>query len=192
MQEQVGVREPVFGWLLDSGHRRSGEDLRLSELVSPAIENELCVTLGVDLVGPGVTAERARDAIATIAPAFEVIERRGVFSEIALSVADNIQQRAFVTGTAVAFDPDVLDLSAVELALEIDGVHQERAYGREVMGSPVNSVAWLANKLAEFGLGLSAGQRVMSGSFTRQYPISGPALVSATFAPLGTVTARFV
>lgn len=192
MQEQVGVREPVFGWLLASGHRRSGDALRLSELVSPAIENELCLTLGVDLVGPGVTPDMARAAIATVAPAFEVIERRGVFSEIALSVADNIQQRAFVTGAAIAFDPAVLDLSTVELDLDIDGIHQERAYGREVMGSPVHSVAWLANKLAEFELGLTAGQCVMSGSFTRQYPISGPALATARFAPIGSVVARFV
>ena len=191
MQEQVGVREPVFGFLLESGARRSGDTLRLSDLVRPDNENELCLTLGLDLQGPGVTEEAAGAAIATVAPAFEIIERRGVFSEIALSVADNIQQRAFVTGAAVAYDPDRLDLAAVALDLSLDGVHQERAYGREVMGHPVRSIAWLANKLSEFGLGLKAGQRIMSGSFTRQYPVETALEAVAEFAPVGTVRVRF-
>jgi len=192
MQRQVGVDEPVFGFLLERGACRSGDTLRLADLVSPAFENELCISLGLDLRGPGVTAGQARAAIATVAPAFEIIERRGVFSELALSIADNIQQRAFICGEAIAFDPDRLDLAAVDLEVRIGDAVVDRALGREVMGDPVNSLVWLANKLAEFDLSLQAGTRIMSGSFTRQFTIDGPVRIESRFSPIGTVHAQFV
>ena len=53
------------------------------------------------------------------------------------------------------------------------------------------SVVWLANKLAEFGLGIEAGQVIMSGSFTRQYVITDGIAIQSRFSPFGTVTARF-
>jgi 2-keto-4-pentenoate hydratase len=60
----------------------------------------------------------------------------------------------------------------------------------EVMGGPEHSVAWLANKLAEFDLFLEAGMRVMSGSFARQYNVARGDKVVAAFEPFGTVRAR--
>jgi 2-keto-4-pentenoate hydratase len=69
----------------------------------------------------------------------------------------------------------------------------ERATGAEVMGTPLASVAWLANRLADFGRRLDAGMRVMSGSFTRQYAVDHAGdEVEARFAPFGPVAAHFV
>ncbi|HWX05503.1 MAG TPA: hydratase, partial [Bradyrhizobium sp.] len=36
--------------------------------------------------------------------------------------------------------------------------------GRDILGHPFNSVAWLATQLASRGVGLKAGQVVMTGS----------------------------
>jgi 2-keto-4-pentenoate hydratase len=74
----------------------------------------------------------------------------------------------------------------------VNGAAAERALGSEVLGTPAASVAWLANKLAEFGLALEAGMRVMSGSFTRQYLLDPGARIEARFTPVGTVRAEFV
>ena len=63
---------------------------------------------------------------------------------------------------------------------------------REVLGTPAASIAWLANKLAEFGLALESGMKVMSGSFTRQYLLNPGDRIDATFTPVGTVRAEFI
>lgn len=190
MQEQWGVAEPCFGFLLESGHRPDGAVLRMAELISPGFENELCIGVGEALVGPGVTAEQARAAIASVAPALEIVEKRGEFTgDLPLAMADNAQQKAFVTGPAVALG--ALDLAAVVCEVAVNGADIDRATGAEVLGSPVNSIAWLAGKLARFGRRIEPGQRVMSGSFTRQYPIAAGDRIEARFATVGTVTAEF-
>ena len=190
MQAQQGVYEPVFGFLLASGHRPSGAMFEFASLIRPGFENELCLTLGAPLVGPGVTLERARAAVSHVAPALEIIEKRGEFgADLARSLADNAQQKAFVPGAAVPLG--ALDLAEVSLEFALNGVAQERARGAEVMGTPIASIAWLANKLAGFGRRLEAGTRVMSGSFTRQYDITRGDVVEARFEPIGSVRAEF-
>ncbi len=190
MQAQQGVYEPVFGFLLASGHRPSGSVFEFASLIRPGFENELCITLGAPLAGPGVTLEQARAAASHVAPALEIIEKRGEFgADLARSLADNAQQKAFVTGAAVPLG--ALDLAEVSLELALNGAAQERARGAEVMGTPIASIAWLANKLAGFGRRLELGTRVMSGSFTRQYDITRGDVVEARFEPIGSVRAEF-
>jgi 2-keto-4-pentenoate hydratase len=104
-------------------------------------------------------------------------------------LADNAQQKAFVTGPTTPLG--VVDLAAVKLELSVNGLVQERALGEEVLGSPVASIAWLANKLAQFGRRLEAGTRVMSGSFTKQYNVNPNDVVEARFEPIGLVSAEF-
>ena len=59
--------------------------------------------------------------------------------------------------------------------------------GDAVLGNPLNSVIWLARKLTEFGRGIEAGEIIMSGSFTRQFPIAAGDRVAVDFAGVGTV-----
>jgi 2-keto-4-pentenoate hydratase len=190
MREQQRVHEPVFGFLLESGERPSGIVFDFASLIRPGFENELCITMGAPLAGPGVGLAQARAAIAHVQPALEIVERRGDFTaDLSLALADNAQQKAFVTGARVALGD--LDLAAVTVDVSVNGAHQERARGAEVLGSPVASVAWLANKLAQYGRRLEAGQRIMSGSFTRQYGLARGDRVEARFDPVGTVSADF-
>ena len=136
------------------------------------------------------TLEQARAAISHVAPAFEIVEKRGEFGvDLALSLADNAQQKAYVTGTAIPLG--AIDLAQVTLEFAINGAPQEGARGAAVLGSPVASIAWLANKLAEFGRTLDAGSQVMSGSFTRQYEIHRGDAVVAHFDPIGVVGTAF-
>jgi 2-keto-4-pentenoate hydratase len=190
MQQQQGVHEPVFGFLLESGHRSTGAVFSINELIRPGFENELCITLGRTLAGPAVTVAQAREAIATVAPALEIVERRGDFTaDLHLALADNAQQKAFVTGAECPLGQ--LDLATVSVDVRVNGIQQERARGAEVLGTPVASIAWLANKLAEFGRRLEAGMQIMSGSITRLYPAKAGDDVEARFRPFGTVTASF-
>jgi 2-keto-4-pentenoate hydratase len=190
MQEQQRVHEPVFGFLLESGNAASGTIFAHASLIRPGFENELCIAMGAPLAGPGVTLDQARAAIASVAPALEIVERRGdLTADLNLALADNAQQKAFITGPAVPLGE--LDLAAVTVEVIVNDVSQERARGAEVLGTPVASVAWLANKLAQYGRRLEAGVRIMSGSFTKQYLLSPGDRVEACFSPVGTVRAEF-
>ncbi|MEO8857183.1 MAG: fumarylacetoacetate hydrolase family protein [Burkholderiaceae bacterium] len=191
MRLQQGVSEPCFGFLLDSGHLQSGVHLKYDDLIAPAFENELCLTLGEALRGPGVTFEMARGAVAAMEPAFEIIEARGDFrADMALSLTDNAQHKAFVTGALVACNgQEAFDATQVQVL--INGVERARAQGTEVMGNPVHSIVWLANKLSEYGVVLERDMRIMTGSFTGQFALARGDKVQSCFEPLGAVAAAF-
>ena len=106
IQRQFGMHEPVMGFLFESGHRESETAFRHGELIDPGFENELCLTVGVPLQGPGVTPAQARAAITDVQPAFEIIEGRGDFrADVSLGITDDEQQKAFVTGPAMPLPP---------------------------------------------------------------------------------------
>lgn len=191
MQQQMGVHQPVFGVLFESGHRHSGVELKFADLIEPSVENELCITIGKTLRGPDITIEQTRQAIASVAPALEIVERRGVFSDLPLAMADNAQQKHFVTAEAMSWEPISMRLSEASVEVFLNGASQEIASGAEVMGDPIASVTWLASKLAEFDLALDAGMRVMSGSFTKQYRIKQGDRIESRFTPFGAVSVGF-
>ncbi len=202
MQQQMGVHQPVFGVLFESGHRASGVELNFSGLIEPSVENELCITIGKTLRGPGISIEQTREAIASVAPALEIVERRGVFSDLPLAMADNAQQKYFVTAAEIAWPrglpggrgpaPISMRLSEASVEVFLNAVTQEIASGAEVMGDPLASVTWLANQLAEYGVALEAGMRVMSGSFTKQYRIKRGDHIESRFTAFGAVSVRFL
>ncbi|MCY4551199.1 MAG: fumarylacetoacetate hydrolase family protein [Defluviicoccus sp.] len=194
LRAQVGATSPTFAVLYSSGRWPNGATHPYAELTRPGWENELCLTMGRTLNGPRITEAEAEAAVATIAPALEIIEHRPPPGQgtPALSTADNGQQRAFVVGDETPYDPALHDLSRTSVDLYVDGAFQERALGVEVMeSSPIASIVWLANQLASFNLALEAGSVVMTGSFTKQYRFDSPVDIEARFDPFGTVTAQF-
>jgi len=194
IREQVGATSPAFAVLFSKGRWQCGVSFPCAELTRPGWENELYLTMATTLTGPNVTEEEAKEAVATIAPALEIIEHRPPEGQgtPALSAADNGQQRAFVVGEKTAYDPATHDLSKVSCDLYVNGEFQERNYGIEIMeSSPIASITWLANKLSEFDLSLEAGMAVMTGSFTKQYRFDNAVEIEARFEPFGTVTAKF-
>jgi 2-keto-4-pentenoate hydratase len=191
IQRQFGVPEPVFGFLLADGVYQSPASLDFDSLIRPGIENEMCVTIGQDLRGPGVDLARARASVASVRSAMELIETRGPFTE-QLALGENVQQKGVILSQQVhAFVPD-LDLTAVEVELQLGGATVGRATGEAVLGNPVRSIVWLANKLSQYGRHLEAGQLVMTGSLTRQFLAQRGDKFQANWQPLGSVVAEFV
>jgi len=182
IQQQFGFHEPVFGCVLDS--KPSGHVFAPGDLIAPGFENELCMRLGVDLTGT-VTVDQARRAIDAVYPSLEIIETRGPFTEqIALALADNAQQKTVILGPPA---PLPLDLTLIEARVSINGAIVATGSGDAVLGNPLNSVVWLAGKLGAYGRSLKAGDIVMTGSFTRQFPINPGDQIETVFSGLGTV-----
>ncbi|MBV1893880.1 MAG: fumarylacetoacetate hydrolase family protein [Ilumatobacteraceae bacterium] len=187
IQQQFNVHEPLFGYLLSRGLIHSGTQLAHTSLVGPGIENEICMRLGSDLVGSEVTAAEAAEAIVEIHPALELIETRGDFrAQLAVSVADNIQQSGFVIGDAFAVTPD-FDLRQVTARVMINDIEVASGSAAAVLGNPINSLVWLSRKLSEVGRGLKQGDYVMSGSLTRQFELQPGDHVRTEFDPIGAV-----
>ena len=188
IQQQFGVHEPVFACLLAEGLVHSGHVFRRDALIEPGFENELCIVLGRDLPAAATRAEVAA-AVGRVHPAFEIIETRGDFTrQLALALADNAQQKAFVIGPPVSRDA-LPDLAAVTVRVRINGALAATATGDAVLGHPYDAVAWLTAKLAAFGERVRAGDYIMSGSFTRQFPLASGDRIEAAFDGIGTVAA---
>ncbi|MBX6343189.1 MAG: 2-hydroxypenta-2,4-dienoate hydratase, partial [Thermomicrobiaceae bacterium] len=59
------------------------------------------------------------------------------------------------------------------------------------LGHPARAVAWLANKLAEFGVALQPGDIVLSGSLGRAVPAQANDIFVFEFHGLTPITVRF-
>lgn len=193
MQEMLGVTEPDFGVLLDDMVLEDGAEIPVRALLQPKVEAEIGLFLGEDLAGPGVDTERALDALDTAVAALEIIDSRIADWRIGLvdTVADNGSAALAVVGST-RVPVGELDLRLVGEVFSKNGELVECGVGAAALGHPAACVAWLANKLGEFGETLRAGQLVLPGAVHRAIDAEAGDVVQAEFASLGTVTARFV
>lgn len=193
MQTGLGVFEPDYGYITDRMMLLEGEDLSLDSVIAPKVEAEIAFVLQEDISGPGVTLAQVLKATAGIMPAFEIIDTR--IKDWKIKIQDTIADgasigRIIVSGALVPVEH--LDMRYMGLVLEKNGEVVTTAAGAAVLGHPANAVVWLANKLAQYGIALKAGEIIMSGSFTAACPVVAGDNLRATFAGLGTVAVRFV
>ena len=191
-QTVFGTSDPVCGFLLADGVFPSSAEVPMARFVHLAVEAEVAFLMSEDLAGPGITPARALTAVEGAMPALELIDQR--FSGKALGtdvVADGVYANAIVLGAPLTPVRN-LDLALEGLVYEMNGAIVATNTAAEVLGSPTNSLAWIANQLGARGLGLKAGDIVMSGSVSILLrPKAGDA-IRATFTRLGSVAARFV
>ncbi len=182
IQQQFGFHEPVFGCILETVP--SGHVFAPTDLIQPGFENELCMRIGRDLP-LAITLDEARAAVDAVYPSLEIIETRGPFTaQIALALADNAQQKTVVRGAPT---PLPADLESVKATITINGQEAATGLGSAVLGNPLHSIVWLAKKLAEHGRHIRAGDIVMTGSFTRQFPIAPGDRIHVSFSGIGDV-----
>lgn len=182
VQARFGLDEPVFGCIM--GNVSSGHVFAPSDLIKPGFEPELCIRLRHDLPAE-VTSDEVRRAVDVVYPSLEIIENRGPFIEqVALAIADNARQKTVVLGMATSL-PRTLE--TVKATIFINGRQVATGLGGAVLGNPLNSVVWLAKKLAASERSLKAGDLIMTGSFARFLPISPGDRIYVSFSGIGDV-----
>lgn len=193
VQNMLGVFEPDFGQMLSGMTYENGATIELSTLIQPKFEGEVAFVLKHDLVGPGITAVDVLKATDYVVPCFEIVDSRIVNWDIKIcdTVADNASCGVYVLGTQ-PMDPRDVDLSLVGMMIEADGELACTGAGAAVQGSPINSVAWLANTLGRLGMPFRAGEVILSGSLAAMFPIVGPTTLTASFGDLGSCSVTFV
>lgn len=164
---QMKVEEPIYGHVFDYMVIENGGPLHLSELIHPKAEAEVAFIIGKDIEGPGVTGVQVLAATDYIVPALEIIDSRYENFEFTLPdvVADNASTSRVVFGNTFKKPAD-LELDLMGVGLFINGELNDSGAGAAVLGHPANSIAMLANMLAQKGEKIHAGHIILAGGIT--------------------------
>jgi 2-keto-4-pentenoate hydratase len=188
MQSFCGIDHPIAGVVLAKRVYRSGTTISRARFGRLGIEFEIAVRIKSD-----IPATKTPYGAATIAPyidgvcaAIEVVDDRNAAYEnldVRSLVADNSWNAGIVVTDFAATWPD---LEAVLGKATKDGSPIGEGHGRDILGHPFNSVAWLAGQLASRGEALKAGQTVMTGSVMKTVFPSDSATYRFNVEGLGT------
>lgn len=192
MQELLGVSEPDYGHLFENMTVLNGQPIATAGLLKPRCEGEIAFLLGGELAGPGVSVADVLRATEAVMPALEIVDSRVRDWKIKIqdTIADNGSSALVVLGDKLTSVRDV-DLRLVGMVLQKNGQLVDTGAGAAALGHPASSVAWLANKLAEFDINLKAGEIILSGSLaTAPFAAAGDHF-RADFDRLGSVSAYF-
>lgn len=178
-----------FGYILKERVFRSGKQFALADFASVgadpvrvSVENELCFRLGEALPG-----DAGRDAtiaaVDCVAPAFEIGEARlPPGATAAERLADNLGQYAVVVGPEVRRLWAAFDFDAQVVALKRNDAPVQTVAAAGHIDDHFASIAALARQLARFGRRLAAGDRVITGSYTR-HRVAAAGIYCGEFGP---------
>jgi 2-keto-4-pentenoate hydratase len=191
MQRLCGVDEPCYGAMFHSEIRHSRAELRVADYCRVGIETEIAMRLGADLASGERAAVEA--AVESCTAAIEVLEDlKQDYKRLSARsmVAGNVWNAGCVLGAPVTGWRG-LDLATAGYRLTINDVEIGAGTGADVMGNPLNALAWLADRLAADGRPLKKGMVVMTGSTVPiQFPSPGDRAV-VEVSGLGRAEVRF-
>ena len=190
-QAVMGLKEPASGFLLP-GQYASGAEVPVSGFADLRVEAEVAFRMRTKLVGPGVTAATALLAVESAVPALELLDFMFSGTPRATDfIANSVIGKAIVLGSPLV-PIQGLDLASEEVVYEHNGEVVGTYTAAEVMGDPLNALAWLANHLASRGLALKPGDVVMSGAISKMVRPKPGDTIRARFARLGAVSIKVV
>ncbi len=189
---QMGVTDPVFGFLVDEYAVAEGAAVDTRALIHPKVEPEIAFVLKRPLKGPGCHIGAVLAATDFVMPGIEVIDSRYRDFKFDLKsvVADNTSAARFVVGGR-ALRPEAVDLRTVGLVLEKNGQPVALGAGAAVLGHPAAAIAMLANHLGRRGQEIPAGSVILSGGATEAVAVAAGDSVCLRVQGMGSVSLRF-
>ena len=189
MQAYLGIDHPCAGEVFEATVFGSGAEVSLQRFHKVGVECEIAARLGADLPGRarGHGRDSVADAIESLMAGIELVDDRYADYRalpVSLLIADDFFNAGVVLGTPVT-DWRGLDLAAIEGVMTVDGEEAGRGVGADILGHPLNALAWLADHRAALGTPLRAGEFVMLGSVVKTVWIDRPSTVAVRFEGLG-------
>ena len=190
-QAVMGLKEPASGFLLP-GHYASGAEVPVSGFADLRVEAEVAFRMRTKLVGPGVTAAtallaRGKRGAGSRAAGLHVLRK---------APRDRFHRQQHHWQGHRAREPPRSGSRARSSLEEVVYEHNGEVAGTytaaEVMGNPLNALAWLANHLASRGLMLKPGDVVMSGAISKMLRPRPGDTIRARFSRLGAVSIKLV
>lgn len=189
MQAYLGIEHPCAGEVFAATVLAPGDVMPLQRFHRAGVECEIAARLGADLPARarGHGRDSVADAIESLMAGIELVDDRYAdyrALSVPLLIADDFFNAGVVLGPAVT-DWRGLDLAAIEGVMTVDGDEVGRGVGADILGHPLNALAWLADHRAEVGMPLRAGEFVMLGSVVKTVWIDRPSTVAVCFEGLG-------
>jgi 2-keto-4-pentenoate hydratase len=166
MQTFCKIDHPIAGVVLASRVHESGASVRRGDYGRLGLEFEIAVRIksSVPIAEQPWTADSLTPHIDGVCAAIELVDDRSAdYSSLDVRslVADNSWSAGIVLSEFLTEWPDLP--SALGRASK-DGTGIGEGHGRDILGHPFNSAAWLATHLNSRGASLKAGEIVMTGS----------------------------
>ena len=195
MQDYLDIHNPCGGGVLANGVFASPAEVRHDAYVHPGVECEIAVRLAADLPVEAApfSAAQVEEAVGACMAAIEIVDDRYVdwrSLDTPTLIADDFFQAGIVLGPAES-DWRRLDLAALAGTMAINGEERGRGVGGDVLGHPFTALAWLANQLAAYGVGLRRGHVVLTGSVVATQWVERGDRVRVTVEGLGAAGVAF-
>lgn len=192
MQQATGISEPDYGAIFADQVYDTGSVIDHSQYSGVRVEVELAFVLKDELRGPDISLIDVLRATEYVVPALEVLSSR--IEMEGRTIVDTISDNAALGAMVLGGNPvavDAVDLRRVGALLYRNESVEDSGLAAAVLDHPARGIVWLANKLAEHGDVLQAGETVLAGSFTRPMWVSPGDTVHADYGDLGVITCRF-
>jgi 2-keto-4-pentenoate hydratase len=192
MQAFCGIDHPIGGVVLARRVHPSGATVRRGDYGRLGLEFEIAVRIKSDVGATRTphTAETIAPHIDGVCAAIELVDDRSA-DYTALDVRSLVADNSWNAGIVLSdFCADWPDLAAARGKASKDGAAIGEGHGRDILGHPFNSVAWLTRQLASRGEALEAGQVVMTGSVMKTIFPSEAASYRFELEGIGAVAVR--
>lgn len=198
MQYALNIDIPDSGILFDDMLFEHGATVPKGRFIQPRIEAEIAFVLKSPLGGADVTRADVIAATDYVAPSIEILDTRilrvdaetGQSRKVFDTISDNAANAGIVLGPE-RHAVDAFDLRWVGAITSRNSEVEETGLGAGVLNDPVESVVWLARRMAQYGQSIEPGQIILSGSFIRPVECSASTHIHADFGPFGCVEISF-
>lgn len=192
MQQMLNVDEPDYGHLFDDMAVKNDATVKVDTMIAPKVEAEIGFVLADDLIGSNITYIDVIMATKYVVPTLEIIDSRVKDWQIKLvdTVADNGSSAKVVVGSQQTM-LDKVDLRTNSMVLFKNEELLATGAGAAALGHPAHAIAWLANKLHEYGITLKKGELILPGALSGAVAVAAGDTIEARFGVLGSVTVHF-
>lgn len=183
---------PVSGLLFDVMDVPNRGEIPANRVIHPRIEGEIAFVMGQTLDFEAIGMADVMRAVDFVMPAIEIVDARTEnwgAKGIDL-VADNVSASHFTLGHKVQL-LDQFDVSTAKADIRVNGESVAQGNGANVLGSPLNSLCWLANQMVAHGTPISEGDVILSGSLGPMVPVNKGDLVEVEIEGAGMVSVAF-
>ncbi|WP_108859832.1 2-oxo-hept-4-ene-1,7-dioate hydratase [Ruegeria sp. Alg231-54] len=198
MQYALNIDIPDSGILFDDMKFDHGETVPAGRFIQPRIEAEIAFVMKSAVGGENVTRDDIIAATDYVAPSIEILDTRiqrvdpatGQTRTVYDTISDNAANAGIVLGPE-RHSIDACDLRWVGALTFRNGEIEETGLGAGVLNDPVESVVWLARRMAQYDQRIEPGQVILSGSFIRPVECPPSTEIHADFGPFGSVDINF-
>ena len=198
MQYALNINIPDSGILFDDMVFANGAIVPKKRFIQPRIEAEIAFVMKSSVGGEDVTREDVIAATDYVAPSLEILDTRilrvdpetNAKRKIFDTISDNAANAGVVLGSE-RHGVDGIDLRWVGAIASSNGEVEETGLGAGVLNDPIESVVWLAKRMAKYKQSIQPGQIILSGSFIRPIECPSGTAIHADFGTFGSVDISF-